>query len=229
MALETNGSPLISHHHPKSPIAEAFRMLRTNLHYADIDRKIRKIMVTSAGPGEGKSHIISNLGVTLAQAGQKVLIIDADLRRPDQHKIFQLKKEWGLTRLLQQDLPLKQAVQRFAGTGLEVLTSGPIPPNPSEMLGSQRMRDFMDSIEGYDLVLVDTPPVLVVTDAQIIADLVDGVILVIDSGQVTIPLAQKGKETLEKARAQILGVVLNNIKPSAEDYYYYYYYGEDRP
>lgn len=226
MAKKSDTRHLITHTDPKSPIAEAFRALRTNLYYSNLDKSLKKVLLTSTGLGEGKSTILANLAVAVAQTGQKVLIIDADLRKPVQHKIFELSNLRGLTNLLVEDLQLPEVVQDSTISNLKLLTSGPIPPNPSELLGSARMERFLTSITEYDLILIDAPPAVAVTDPVVLAAKVDGVLLVINSKQVKIEMAKYAKEQLEKAQAKILGVVLNNVEYQGDDYQYYYYYGE---
>ncbi|MGF7184777.1 capsular exopolysaccharide synthesis family protein [Desulfitispora alkaliphila] len=219
---------LIAHSDPKSPVAEAFRILRTNLYYSNLDKELKKVMVTSAGPAEGKSTILSNLAVTVAQTEQKVLLIDADLRKPVQHKVFGVSNQRGLTNLLVEDLDLSEVIQETQVKNLSILASGPIPPNPSELLGSKRMDKFLDSISGFDIVFIDAPPAVAVTDPAVIAPKVDGVLMVINSKKVKIEMAQHAKAQLENAKGRILGVILNNVEYKGADYQYYYYYGEDK-
>ncbi len=226
---QTNGNrKLYSHIHPMSAIAESFRALRTNIAYSFIDHPCRVILITSSGPGEGKSTTISNLGVVMAQAGSRVLILDCDFRRPVMHKIFEVDQQPGLTNLIAQDLEVDEVVHATEVDGLFVINSGPIPPNPSELLGSQKMKDLLKKVGGqYDLVLIDTPPLIAVTDAAVLASVVDGVIFVIKSGELRIDVARESKAQLEKANARILGVVLNDMKANGGGYYrhYYHYYG----
>jgi len=219
---------LFSHIHPMSAIAESFRALRTNIAYSSIDHPRRVILITSSDPGEGKSTIVSNLGVVMAQAGSRVLIMDCDLRRPVMHKIFEMDQQRGLTNLIAQDLEVGEVVRSTEVDGLFVINSGPIPPNPSELLGSQKMKDLLEKVGGqYDLVLIDTPPLNAVTDASVLASVVDGVIIVIKSGESRIDIARESKAQLEKANARIIGVVLNDMKANGGGYYrhYYHYYG----
>lgn len=226
MGKQTTTRQLITHTDPKSPEAETFRTLRTNLYYSDLDNSLKKVLFTSAGPSEGKSTILSNLAVTVAQTGKRVLIIDGDLRKPVQHKIFEVNNLRGLTNLLVEELPIEELLKKTKIENLDILTSGPIPPNPSELLGSNRMEAFLKSIEGYDMVFIDAPPAVAVTDSVVLSSKVDGVLLVINSKQVKIEMAQHAKEQLEKANAKILGVILNNVEYKGDDYQYYYYYGE---
>lgn len=226
MSISRNGSSaLFAYANPKSPIAEAFRTLRTNISFSFLDRPFKIIMTTSAGPEDGKSTVTANMGVVLAQAGSRVLIVDCDLRKPTMHKLFETDNHRGLTNLLAQDLEITDAAKPTRAEGLSLLTSGPIPPNPSELLGSQKMKSFLQKAAGmYDVVLVDSPPVVAVTDASVLAPLVDGVMLVVKSGVTKIDMLKDARAQLEKASAKIIGVVLNGVKMQGEDYRYYYYY-----
>lgn len=217
---------LITLHDPRSPISEAFRTLRTNIQFASVDREVRKLMVTSSGPGEGKSTVSANLAITMAQSGKSVLLIDADLRRPTVNHTFSFLNNEGLTTVLSGAAALADVIRTDTDVeGLDVLTSGPIPPNPAEMLGSKRMMAVIEEAETrYDLVIFDTPPVLAVTDAQVLASQMDGVILVISSSRTQRDEAVKAKQFLEAVHANLLGCVLNNRKQAKGDYYYYYGY-----
>jgi capsular exopolysaccharide synthesis family protein len=184
------------------------------------------MMLTSAGPGEGKSTTVTNLAVVYAQSHKHVLIIDADLRKPTMHHTFSKSNRTGLTSLLTGQATLQEVIKETHIERVDILTAGPIPPNPSEILSSNRMTRILEELkETYDIILIDTPPALAVTDAQIIAAKVDGVILVIDSGKVKTEMAMKTKASLDHVKARILGVVLNNIDRKHADSYYYYYYG----
>lgn len=182
-------------------------------------------MVTSAGPREGKSSTVANLAVSIAQAGKSVLVVDADLRNPTQHKLFGLDNRQGLSVALLQDQDYQTYFKETAVPGVMVLTGGPIPPNPAELVGSKRMKRLIkEASVQFDIVLIDTPPVVAVTDAAIIAQDVDGVILVLASGEVNKEYAQRAKELLDKVGAKILGAVLNKVDMKTSEYYYYYYY-----
>lgn len=182
-------------------------------------------MVTSAGPGEGKSTTITNLAVVYAQSDKRVVLIDADLRKPTMHHTFNCTNRWGITSVLSGQANLSEVVRTTAIPNLSIITAGPIPPNPSEMLASKRMVATLEELkEQFDIILIDTPPALAVTDAQIVASKCDGVVLVMDSGKVKREMALKAKANLEYVKARILGVVLNNMdRKNAESYYYYYY------
>jgi protein-tyrosine kinase len=214
---------LITHHHPKSPISEQYRTVRTNIQFSSVDQDFRTIMVTSAGPAAGKSTTVANLAVVMAQQGKKVLLIDADMRKPTVHYTFMVSNTKGLTNVLTRQLELLEAVRATEIDNLHVLTSGPIPPNPSELLASKAMSYMLEkALDEYDVVLFDTPPVLAVTDAQVLANICDGVVFVISSGKTESEMAIKAKELLEAAKAKILGVVLNRKKMKEGENYYYY-------
>jgi len=217
---------LITHHDPKSPVAEAFRTLRTNLQFSALDRELRTLLVTSAGPGEGKSTVITNLAVAVAQSGKSVILVDADLRKPVIHKRFGLGNDVGLTNILVHG-PAESVLQDVGIANLQVVTSGPIPPNPAEMLDSgmmEKTRDFLK--EKADIVLFDCPPVVAVTDAALLSRKMDGVLLVVQLGSVEREAARRAKTLLENVQAPLLGLVINNI-PAAGGYYYYYYYSDE--
>lgn len=182
-------------------------------------------MVTSAGPGEGKSTTISNLAVVMAQQGNHVLLVDADLRKPTVHHTFRQTNTRGLTNVLTRQLSLEEAIKDTEVERLSILPSGPVPPNPSELLGSKMMEQLIEDLSlQYDIVLFDCPPILAVTDAQVMANYCQGVVLVVKSGTTEIEAALKAQENLEHVNAKLLGVVLND-KPMNGDTYYYYYYG----
>ncbi|MDQ0219252.1 CpsD/CapB family tyrosine-protein kinase [Peribacillus cavernae] len=213
---------LITKLNPKSPISEQYRTIRTNIQFSSVDKDVRSILVTSSGPGEGKSTTGANLAVVFAEQGKSVLFVDADLRKPTVHYTFNITNTFGLTNVLTKQADLKDTVFQTDERNLYVLPSGPIPPNPAELLGSKAMDDLMKEIlQEFDLVLFDTPPILAVTDAQILANRCDGTILVVSSGKTEIEQAAKAKELLLSVNASILGTVLNNKKVKQGQYYYY--------
>ncbi|OBR68429.1 capsular biosynthesis protein [Paenibacillus oryzae] len=226
MSQSKNKRQLITLSNPRSPISESYRSLRTNIDYSAIDEKIQVIMVSSAGPGEGKTTTITNLAITYAQSERKVILIDADLRKPTAHHNFSISNRWGLSSVLSQQCTLEESIQSSSVPGLDVITSGTIPPNPAEMLGSNRMNAVIQQLRDmYDIILIDTPPLLAVTDAQIVATKSDGAIMVVDQGRVKRDIAKKAIQNLQTVNARILGVVLNNVKRKANEESYYYYYG----
>ncbi|OLO27358.1 capsular biosynthesis protein [Priestia megaterium] len=214
---------LLAHNSPKDPVAEQYRTIRTNIQFSNVDQDIKTIVVTSSGAEEGKSTTTSNLATVYAQQGLKVLLIDADLRKPTGHYTFRLENHIGLTNVLTRQSTLAQAVQESEIPHLSVLTSGPIPPNPSELLASAQMAELLREMkEQFDMIIFDTPPILAVADAQILANQVDGTILVVSSGKTEKDAALKSKELLSNAQGKLLGVVLNNRKVEEGNYYYYY-------
>jgi succinoglycan biosynthesis transport protein ExoP len=224
---DTYPDKLITMKHPRSIIAEAYRILRTNIQFSAIDKPLKSIVVSSPNPVEGKSVTIANLAVVMAQAGARVVIVDSDLRRPVMHKIFNLPNTEGLTNVLLQDRPLVDGyLQSTEVENLQVLTTGPLPPNPSELLSSQTMTDLIGNLkEEADVVLLDSPPSLPVTDAAVLSSKTDGTLLVTDAGTTRRGAARRAKEDLMRVGANILGVVLNKFSVrGASSYYYYYYY-----
>ncbi|TCL70777.1 capsular exopolysaccharide synthesis family protein [Hydrogenispora ethanolica] len=227
---------LIVHEQSKSPISEAYRTLRTNIQFSKVDGALKRIMLTSSGPGEGKSTTTANLAVAMAQSGKQIILLDCDLRKPVQHKVFG-KFNRGLTNILVDDTPLdtlvqteqiSEYIQETEVENLRLVTSGPIPPNPSELLYSAKMQETLEYLTSQcDLLIVDAPPVIAVTDACVLASRVDGIVLVLDSTTVRPEMAQRAKELLLKADGHILGVVLNRVEIEEEYTYYYYYYGNE--
>ena len=216
---------LIVHEQPKSPIAEAYRTLRTNIQYARVDGELKVLLFSSAGPDEGKSTVTANTAVALAQAGHRVILVDCDLRKPVQHHVFNVNKK-GLTNCLVGESSAVELLQDTEVPNLRVLASGPIPPNPAELLGSSRMDALIASLkEVSDFLLIDCPPVIAVTDACVLARKADGVFLVLDANQVRPEMAIKAKELFENAQGVILGAILNRAEVESEHSYYYYYYG----
>ena len=214
--------------YPRSPVAEAYRTLRTNIEFASVDAPARVILVTSAIPGEGKTTTAANLAAVFAQAGHDTLLVDADLRKPGVHKILPQPNAEGLTNLLRSDeLTIRELAQSTEQEHLSVLTTGPLPPNPAELLRSARMHTVMERLAASaEFVIVDSPPLQAVTDAAILSALVDGTVMVIDAGRTRSGAVRNGRETLAKVGARVLGVTLNRMSESMSgDYYYYDYYG----
>ncbi|MFV1948571.1 MAG: polysaccharide biosynthesis tyrosine autokinase [Anaerolineales bacterium] len=219
------GSP-IAILQPRHPSVEAFRVLRTNLKYTSVDKKILKIMVTSAEPEVGKTELATNLAVVFAQSGNEVMLIDADLRRPKVHHRFGLENRTGLSRVFRRgsDQMDEVVIRNTDLPKLSILTTGPLPPNPSELLGSEKMGDILNSYcNQLDYLIIDTPPILAVTDAIIISQLVDGVLLVVKPGETQIRALKQAVDRLRQVNANLLGVVLNKIPKNGRSYYYEYY------
>lgn len=222
---------LVSRLNQRSPMTEAFRMLRTNIRFASVDQTLQTVLITSPGPNEGKSTTAANLAVVMAQVGQRVILVDADLRRPVIHQIFKSTNQAGLTTaLVERSLNIESCLQESSIEGLRVLTSGPLPPNPPELLASQRMQDVLSELQELaDLVIIDTPPVLVVSDSSILSSFVSGVLLVLRANSTRIEATQQALKQLEGVQAKILGLVLNDVHGHGLGYYYYsdYYYSEE--
>jgi len=208
---------------PRSPVAEAFRTLRTNLEFSSLDNPIKTLLVTSPGPGEGKSTTLANLAITAAQAEKKVYLVDCDLRRPTLHQLFGVSNEVGLTNMIRDEtLRDSPPLQETKAPGLWLIPSGPLPPNPSELLGSKRMEEIIARLKGQaDLVLFDAPPSNIVTDAAVLASKVDGVLLVFSAGRTKREHAQRAKALMEKVNARLVGVVLNNVRTDTQLQGYY--------
>ena len=220
---------LISIKNPKSPISEAYRGIRTSIEFSNIDKDLKTITVTSTRQNEGKSTVIANLAVTFANLDKKVLILDGDLRNPSVHKMFGISNIRGITDILMNNKSFAECTHCTDVNNLHVLTCGAIPPNPSEMLSSRRMKEFIQSIkENYDYIFIDAPPIGIVTDAGIISTYTDGCIFVVGSNDVDIEHAKLAKERLESVGANILGTVLNKMELKGSDNYYYNYYYQDQ-
>ncbi len=229
---------LVTIKQPRSPISEAYRSLRTAVLFTNVDKRIRTLLITSASPSEGKSLTAANLGVVMAQAGHRVLLIDADLRRPVQHRIFEIARNYGLTNLLV-EMPgtleatklvelfihINKVIAETAQPGLFLLTSGSVPPNPSEVIGSTKMKVLLELLSTrFDFIIIDSPPTLVVTDAVILSTRVDGVLLIANSGATRDNQLKQAVGRLREVNANMAGIVLNRLTARSGDYYYYYYY-----
>ncbi|MFN2189811.1 MAG: polysaccharide biosynthesis tyrosine autokinase [Candidatus Promineifilaceae bacterium] len=233
---DENSEMLVAFSQPRSPVSEAYRVLRTGIQFSSVDNPDRAVlMITSASPSEGKSLTVANLAIVMAQAGHKVLVVDADLRRPVQHKLFGLSLNQGITSFMlefnlggsdeEMQEALGKVIQPTLVDGLFVLPSGTIPPNPSELLGSTKMAETINKLAAdFDYVLIDSPPVLAVTDAVVLSMRSDGVLLVADAGSTRRGQLKQAVEQLRSSSAHLLGVVLNRLTPKSDGYYTYYYY-----
>jgi capsular exopolysaccharide synthesis family protein len=203
---------LITLTNPRSPAAEAYRTLRTNLYFSSLDQALETLVVTSAAPGDGKSTTLSNLAVTMAQGEKRTILVDADLRQPALHRYFGVDNSQGLTTMAVDEAALSEPP--LVGTDVDnlwLLPSGPLPPNPAEILGSRRMQDIIETLKARaDIVLFDAPPVIAVTDAAVLGTKVDGVLLVVRAGKTRREHASRAKELLERVNVRLVGAVLNN-------------------
>jgi len=225
----TRASRLVVQNKPKSPMAEAFRGLRTAIHFSSLKRDTKVVMITSSFPGEGKSTIAANLALTFAQAGNRVILVDCDLRRPSMNTIFDHSRSPGVTEVLAGDVSLAEALHITDIENISLLSAGTIPPNPAELLCSDRMRDLLAGLrETYDIVIIDAPPVIPVTDAPLLSAFTDMVVVVIESGRIPARAAQRMKELLMSVQAPVAGFVINDRTAIFSDTYSYYgkgYYG----
>ena len=227
-ALQQTARKLISFTTPRSPIAEQFRTLRTNITFSSPDSDIRTIVVTSASPGEGKSTAAANLAVVFAQEGKRVLLIDGDMRIPTTHYTFHMGNAQGLSSVLTRQISAEEAIRPTAVENLDLLTCGPIPPNPAELIGSKSMDGLIQNLkEVYDLIIFDAPPVLSVADGQLLANKCEGTILVINSGETEKERASKAKEAILSSNSRLIGAVLNNFVLTKDSNYYQYYGSEE--
>ena len=208
----TKQPDLITLTDPRSPAAEAYRTLRTNLTFAALDKPIETLVVTSAAPGTGKSQVLANLAVTMAQGERRTILVDADLRRPGLHQIFGAANDRGLTTMIVEETALDEPpLVETSVPNLWLMPSGPLPPNPADILGSRKMEQIIVALQARaDVVLFDAPPVVAVTDAVVLGTKVDGVLLVVSAGRTRQDHIQRAKESLERAHVRIVGAVLND-------------------
>lgn len=221
---QTKAVSLVSLIDPSSPVAEQYRTIRTNIQFASsADQHVKTLVVTSSGPSEGKSLTAANLAAVFAQTGQKTLLVDADLRKPTIHKTFQLSNKAGLSTVLSTGASPEETAQKTAVENLSILTSGPKPPNPSELLGSAKMTQIMgEARELFDIIIFDMPPVVTVTDAQIMSSKADGTLLVVRENWTRKDALSKAKELLDLVNARVLGVIYNGSEQDKDKGYYYY-------
>ena len=226
MAVYMKSNEIISLINPKSPVTEAYRTLLTNIEYSSVDKQIQMIAVTSSAPSEGKTTTATNLAVAYSETGKNVLLVDCDLRKPRLHKVFNTSNLIGLTSVLASKSSLNDTVKPVKD-GLSILTSGPIPPNPVELIRSNMMEQLINTLRDlFDVVIFDTPPVGLVTDAAIISSKLDGVVLVVASGKSQIEATLRAKENLQNVNANLLGAFVTMI-PIDTRGYQYYTYGEE--
>ena len=218
---------IISYNDPKSVISEQYRAIRTNIEYSNVDQNTKTILVTSSDKNEGKTTTVSNLAVSFANLNKKVLTIDCDLRNPSIHKMFKLNNIYGLTDILAKDRAVDKCIQKTELENLYVLTAGAIPPNPAEILSSEKMKNLIEDLKNiYDYIFIDTPPIGLVTDAGALSSFIDGVVLVVKSESVEKKYLEETKKKLDAVDARILGAILNSYKSEQKDYNYYSYYGK---
>ena len=211
-------------HNSKSLVAESIRTLRSNLQFSEFGKNIKLIVITSANPNEGKSEVSINLAASLAQQGKKVIIVDADMRKPTQHKLTELNNTEGLSTFLLKKTGVDSINHlTINDVNLDVLTSGPVPPNPAEMLASVSMEQTLKAFgDFYDYVIIDTPPLLAATDAQILASIADATLLVVDIKKTKRRQVIESRRRLDNVGAKLLGLVMNKINSHKDSYYYYY-------
>lgn len=223
MTSQNHHVALVTLTDPRSPVSEAYRSLRTNLEFASLTGPLRSVVVTSPGPDEGKSTTLANLAVTMAQAGKRTIVVDADLRRPCQHELFGLNEGPGLTNMfVDPALRERPPLQTTGVDGLWLLASGPKPPNPAELLASPQMEEIIQALNALaDIVLFDTPPIVAVTDAAVLGTKVDGVLLVIQAGKTKRDQAARAKTLLDQVQARLIGTALTNVRldPELQGYY----------
>ncbi|MDB0579473.1 CpsD/CapB family tyrosine-protein kinase [Salinicoccus roseus] len=209
----------------QTSVSEQFRTIRTNIMYSSVDKPIRSVLFTSATPGAGKSTIAANMAIAYAQAGKRTLLLDADLRRPTTHYTFEVMNRIGLSTAIVSDVELVDLVKHTDYDMLDLITSGPIPPNPSELLSSKRLEQFMNTLNiHYEMIIIDSPPLLSVTDAQILSKRADGVVLVTNVENNNRNQLLEAKDLLNRADANIIGLLLNqrDVRSGGKDGYYYY-------
>jgi capsular exopolysaccharide synthesis family protein len=204
---------------------EAYRTIRNSIRYASVDKPIKSLVITSSIEFEGKSSAASNIAINFSMEDKKVILIDFDLRRPTLHKYFHISNNKGVTNVLAEGLQLKEAIRQTNVNGLALLPSGPVPPDPGRLVESQKVKEIIDALkEMYDMVIIDTPPAMIVNDAHVVGALADGMLYVIESGRATFPMIEHAQELMAKAGINLVGVVLNKFRIQGHSYYHHYYY-----
>ena len=230
MNSKSRKGELFVKNHPKSPVSEAYRFVRTNLNYMNPDNPLQVIGITSTAEQEGKSTVSANLGKALSLDLDKVIIVDADLRKPMLNRFFDITGDSGLSDYLSGDLKYEDIIKETGEDNLDIITTGPIPPNPAELLGSKKMKNLIKKLrKDYDKIIVDTPPVMPVSDPVILAPLIDGIILVVAANQTPIELLKKSKSMLDNVNANVIGTILNKYPADTGNKYSkdHYYYGKN--
>ncbi|TQR12708.1 CpsD/CapB family tyrosine-protein kinase [Psychrobacillus soli] len=223
--IQNAARKLVTSANTKSIVSEQFRTLRTNINFSMPDKELKTFLITSSSPGEGKSTVSANTAVVFAQQGKRVLLVDSDMRKPTVHYTFHLTNTLGLSNLLTRQATVAEVVKTSEIENLHIITCGPIPPNPAELLSSQTMNKVIEEMkESYDIIIFDAPPLLSVTDAQILSNKCDGTILILSAGETEKEGILRAKEALVSSKANIIGVVMNNFQLH-KDHYYYQYYG----
>lgn len=218
------GVNLVSELYPTSVVAEQFRTVMTNISFANMNNSIKSLMITSSDPSEGKSTVSANLAVTYARQGRNVILVDADMRKPTVHKTFNVSNQKGLSTILSGNSSIEDAIRYTTIPNLNVITSGPIPPNASALLGNRKIREIIEKFnKSNDLVIIDVPPVNTMADASIVATTVDSTILVTPQGLSDKKSTQMAIDQLNKVNANILGAIMNMTKSNVRNDYYYYY------
>lgn len=223
-----NNYELITYSQPRSFIAESFRTLRANLQFMGVGSDLKTVLLAGGVGGEGTSFIAANLGITLAQTGQRVVIIDCDLRKPQQHLIFNVDNQYGLTSVLSGFKEPGEVLKTLPVAGVKLLTSGPLPANPTELLGGLKMKELQAKLkEEADVIIMDTPPLTVVADAAVLSKEVDGVLLVVRSRVASRQTVRKTTELLTNAKARVLGAAFNGVRPDERNEEYYSYHSSE--